>query len=76
MSGYLLEAERIVRPPTIRCRTGMAGSLALVENRSDAIGDGRTLAGTFSVFDTWQEIREAGARFLERVQRGACCSRR
>ena len=64
------EADGIIRfrPSQIRCRTSEAGSLALVETPgAETAGDGRTLSGTFSVFDTWQEIREAGLVFMERI---------
>jgi HK97 family phage prohead protease len=76
VSSYLLRPQenlRIERPPRVRCRAAAAGSLALVEAPGDRpAGDGRTLRGTFSVFDTWQEIRSPiEGHFLERIQPNA-----
>jgi phage head maturation protease len=62
----------IESPAPIRCRTATAGSLALVEPMSDrGAGDGRTLRGTFSVYNQWQEIRSASeGHFLELIRGG------
>lgn len=53
----------------IICRTGTAGSLALVESAgSETAGTGRTLSGVASVFGEWQEIRSsAEGHFMERI---------
>ena len=59
-----------VRPPAMRVRS-TACALSLVEGGAEAPGDGKTLSGTFSTFGTWQEIRESGMTFLERIQPGA-----
>jgi phage head maturation protease len=57
----------VERPPRMRERTAATGSLALVENTSTA-GEGRTLSGVFSPFDTWQEIRNPlEGHFMERI---------
>jgi len=61
----------VERPPRLRERSSPAGSLALVEP-SKQTGEGRTLRGTFSVFDVWQEIRNPiEGHFVEKIQRGA-----
>jgi hypothetical protein len=50
------------------CRTGTAGSLALVESAdSAAVGTGRTLSGVAAVFSAWQEIRDAGGHYFESI---------
>jgi phage head maturation protease len=56
-------------PSTIICRTGEAGSLALVSSPADASeGTGRTLTGTAAVFNRWTEINSAvEGHYLERV---------
>jgi phage head maturation protease len=76
VSSYLLapwddRLSRIERPPRMRCRTASVGSLSLVEPIEQA-GDGRTLRGTFSIFDRWQEISSPiEGHFMERIGRGA-----
>lgn len=50
------------------CRTGTAGSLALVEPVDNAdSGTGRTLTGTATVFDQWNEVRDQEGHYLERI---------
>jgi phage head maturation protease len=71
-ASYLLRSERNrASTPTI-CRTGDAGSLALIESQSSEVaGDGRTLTGTAAPFGTWAEIRDAEGHYLEQVSRSA-----
>jgi phage head maturation protease len=56
-------------PSAIICRSGLAGSLALVPAGEDAApGDGRSLSGVAAVFDRWTEINSAiEGRYLERI---------
>ena len=51
------------------CRTGTAGSLALVESADDEVaGTGQTLTGTAAVFDEWQEVFDPiEGHILERI---------
>jgi len=61
------------RPPSqdiVICRTGTAGSLALVESADDEVaGTGRTLTGTAAVFDEWQEVFDPiEGRILEKIR--------
>jgi phage head maturation protease len=63
-------AAPVWQPPLIRSRAAVAGSLSLVEPTGDrAAGDGRTLRGTFSVYNQWQEIRSASeGHFFELIR--------
>jgi hypothetical protein len=54
------------RPPRVRCRSGGTGTLRLVEGDNEA-GDGRMLSGTFSVFNTWQQISDPSGLFTEKI---------
>jgi phage head maturation protease len=63
-----LRANQQLSRGLIICRVGSSGSLALVEPSNNAdVGTGRTLSGTATVFDQWNEVRDQEGHYLERI---------